>query len=519
ETELGLCRQGGRVSVPRDADTVAIGGGTAGAVVAGILAAESDERVLVLEAGPDYGPAGRGHWPQDLLDARALGYTHDWRYASGDTYPGRTVNFERAKVIGGCSAHNGCAAIWGSRVDYDGWAGMGLAGWSTADLLPHFERAAENLRVRCYAPDEVTPFQRACLEAAPGAGIPLTDDLNDLAEDEGMAPSPVNIVAGTRWNTAFAYLDPVRERPNLTVAGNCNVDRLLIERGRVTGVRYIGPEGSAEVSATRFVVAGGTYGSPVVLLRSGIGDPEELAVLGINPTIALPGVGRNLHDHPSVRLMFAGTPHLEARMADFAADHWMPEEQTIAKFRSRLYPQSEPGFDLHLYPVGGPGSSAETGWHWSFPIACMTPRSRGSLTLRAADPLGEPRIEHRYISDPDGHDRAVLADGIRIARELAAQPALRDLLGAELSPGTSVRDGSAIEAWIDGAIEHYYHPVGTCAMGLESDPNAVTDGRGRIHGLENAFVADCSIMPVIPRANTNVPAVVVGERIAGWLLA
>lgn len=504
--------------MPREADTVVLGGGTAGAVVAGLLAGQSDQRVVVLEAGPDFGPFGDGRWPEDLLDARALGYTHDWNYASGDTYPNRVVNFERAKVIGGCSSHNGCAAIWGSRVDYDGWAEMGLAGWSSAELLPIFPRAAERLRVRRYAPHEVTPFQQACLDAAPGAGIPLTDDLNDFDEDEGMATSPVNIWEGTRWNAAFAYLDPVRQRPNLTIGDWSTADRLVIERGVANSVHYMGPDGPGEISATRFVVAGGAYGSPAILLRSGVGEPDELRAVGIEPAIPLPGVGRNLHDHPSVRLRFSGTPQLEAAMTAFSRERWMPEEQTIAKFRSRLYPASKPGFDLHLYPVGGPDGESETGWHWSFPVACMTPRSRGAVTLWSADPGREPRIEHRYLSDPEGHDRAVLREGLRTARRLAAQPALRDLLGTELNPGSPIQDDAALDEWIEGAIEHYYHPVGTCAMGPDEDSTAVTDTRGRVHGLENVFVADCSIMPVIPRANTNLPAVIVGERIAGWLL-
>jgi choline dehydrogenase len=219
-----------------------------------------------------------------------------------------------------------------------------------------------------------------------------------------------------------------------------------------------------------------------------------------------------------VRLFFRGTPRLEAAMSAFAERQWMPEEQTIAKIRSGLYPQSAAGFDLHLYPVGGPDGESETGWHWSFPVACMTPRSRGAVTLRSPDPEREPRIEHHYLSDPEGHDRAVLREGLRAARMLAAQPQLRELLGAELNPGPSIQDDEAMEEWIDGAIEHYYHPVGTCAMGRVDDPLAVTDPKGRVHGLENVFVADCSIMPVIPRANTNLPAVVVGERIAGWLL-
>ncbi|HLL51474.1 MAG TPA: GMC family oxidoreductase N-terminal domain-containing protein, partial [Thermomicrobiales bacterium] len=362
------------MSVPREADTVVIGGGTAGAVVAGLLAERGNERVLVLEAGPDFGSFGDGRWPHDLLDARALGYTHDWRYASGETYPNRIVNFERAKVIGGCSSHNGCAAIWGSGVDYDGWASMGLEGWSSTDLLPFFSRAVARMRVRRYSRDEITPFQQACLDAADPAGIPQTGDLNDLDEDEGMAASSVNIVDGTRWNAAFAYLDPVRTRLSLTIAGGCEVDRLVIDQGAVTGVRYIGPHGPDQVSGNRFIVAGGTYGSPAILLRSGIGDPDELRQIGIEPTVELRGVGRNLHDHPSVRVKFAGTPELESLMTSFAADRWMPEEQTIAKIRSPLYPDATPGFDLHLYPVGGPDNTSETGWHWSFPVACMTPR-------------------------------------------------------------------------------------------------------------------------------------------------
>lgn len=507
------------MSASHDADTVVIGGGTAGAVVAGLLAEQSDENILVLEAGPDYGPHDDGQWPRDLLDARALGYSHDWRFTSGDTYPGRIVNFERAMVIGGCSAHNGCAAIWGSAIDYDSWAKMGLQGWSTADLLPAFARASQRLRVRSYGDDEVTPFQRACLDAAVNAGIPLTQNLNDLNEDEGMSPSPVNIWEGTRWNTAFAYLDPVRERPNLTVLGHCVVDRLMIDHGGASAVRYFGPDGPGEVTARRFVICGGTYGSPTVLLRSGVGDLAELRALGIEPTVELPGVGRNLHDHSAVTVVFKGTPELEASMIAFADGHWAPEEQTIAKLRSRHYPAGESGFDLHIYPVGGPDAATETGWHWYFPVACMTPKSRGAVTLRSVDPRQEPRIEHGYITDSEGHDRTILADGVRIARELARQSPLREVLGEELAPGPDVIEEADIDRWIAGTIGHYYHPVGTCAMGPASDPMAVTNARGRVHGLENVFVADCSIMPVIPRANTNVPAVVVGERIAEFLLS
>ena len=207
-------------SLPRHADTVVVGGGTSGAAVAGLLGERGDGTVLLLEAGPDYGPFDGGRWPADALDARALCSSHDWGYTSEETYPGRVVPFDRARLIGGCSAHNGCAAIWGHRIDYDGWVARGNAGWGTDELLPLFREAAARLRVRKPAPEEITPYQAAWLEAAPGAGVPLVDDLNDLDEDVGMSASPANIHDGVRWNTAFAFLDPVRARPNLTVAGD-----------------------------------------------------------------------------------------------------------------------------------------------------------------------------------------------------------------------------------------------------------------------------------------------------------
>ena len=285
----------------------------------------------------------------------------------------------------------------------------------------------------------------------------------------------------------------------------------------------IGPDGPKTVEADRVILCAGTYGSPAILLRSGVGDPESLRAAGIVPLHALPGVGRNLHDHPAVEMSFAGSPELEARMAAFSADHWMPEEQTIAKARSSVCREA---FDLHLYPVGGPDPAARHVWRWLLPIACMTPRSRGQLTLRGADPALPPRIDHRYLTDPDGADVRVLADGLALGRAMAAQPALASLLGEELRPGPEARTMADLAAFAEAACVHYYHPVGTCAMGPGApwaseaggdDPAAVVDARGKIHGLANAYVADASVIPVIPRANTNLPALVVGMRIAGWL--
>jgi choline dehydrogenase len=498
------------------ADTVVIGAGTAGAAVAGLLAERSDESVLLLEAGPDYGARDSGRWPAQLLDARALPISsHDWGYDSGATWPYRTLAFERARVIGGCSAHNGCAEIWGSRLDYDNWAALGNPGWATNDLLPFFGAGAERLRVRRYRDDEITPFHAACLAAGPGAGIPVVTDLNDLDQDVGIATSPVNIVDGVRWNAAFAYLDPVRGRANLTIAGNVLTDRLIVRGARVEAVAVVHDGRATTVRAGRVVLCGGSYGSPAILLRSGIGDAAELRGLGIAAALDLPGVGKNLHDHPVGGLLFSGTPELERRMTEFGAGHWLPEEQTIAKARST---RCERGFDLHIFPTGGLGHNGE-GWRWIVPIACMTPRSRGALHLTSPDPAAAPYIDHGYLTDAEGEDLQVLVEGIELARSLAAQPVLASVLGDEVLPGASIAARADLAEMLKTFCMHYYHPVGTCRMGPARERDAVVDARGRIHGLANAYVADASIIPVIPRANTNMPALVIGERIAHWLVS
>lgn len=502
-------------SLPPFVDTLILGGGTSGAVVAARIAEATGESVLVAEAGPDYGALSDGRWPADLVDASALAATHDWGYSSANTYADRSVPFQRARVIGGCSSHNGCAAIWGHRLDYDAWAAAGNEGWSTDDLLPYFIEASARMRVHHPLNREATPFQQACLDAASMFGVPRASNLNDLDDPVGMALSPVNIVNGLRWNSAFAYLDPLRDRPNLTVVGNHLADRLLIEGTTVVGARLIGPSGPVEIRATRTIVSGGAYGSPAILLRSGIGNPAELTPIGVTPTHALAGVGKNLHDHPSVSLEFAGTDALRALMIDHRASNWSPEEQAIAKLRSSRC--DDGAFDLHLYPVGGPHAPAQHGWRFAFPVACMTPKSRGKVRLTGTNPEAVLAIDHRYLGDVDGHDAAVLVDGFEIAKGITRQGPLAGLLGEELAPFAGVGK-TELEARVRSEVEHYYHPVGTCKMGPASDPGAVVDNSGAIHGLAGVYVADCSIMPVVPRANTNIPAIVVGERIASFLI-
>ena len=493
-----------------NADTVVIGGGTAGAAVAARLVERTAQEVLLIESGPDYGAFSKGGWPAQLLDARSLPGGHDWGYVNGAS-TGRPVHLlERARVIGGCSAHNGCAAIWGSRVDYDGWAAMGNDGWSADDLLPFFKLANETLRVKRISSAEITPWQQACLDTAPQIGIPQVADLNNLDEDIGMSTSPVNIVEGVRWNSAFAYLDPLRGSERLTILGGTQVDRLKLQGARAVAVEAIGPNGSVTIETGRIIVCAGTYGSPAVLLRSGIGPAEELHSLGIEPRLDLP-VGRNLHDHPAVYLKYIGTPEIVSAMMDFVARGGILfSEQTIAKFRSKYCSSA---YDLHLFPVGGQFTDTADSWEFLLPVANMTPLSRGSVQLTSADPFTTLKIDTAYLSDPDGRDLAILWDGIEQVRDYACRTPLATLIGEEISPTVEYRTPEDVRR--DNL--HYYHPVGTCKMGPESDPNAVVDARGKVRGTDNLYVADASIMPVVPRANTNIPALVVGERIAAWL--
>jgi choline dehydrogenase len=493
---------------PSAVDTIVVGAGTAGATVAGRLAAGSTERTLLLEAGPDYGPADSGRWPPDLLDATSVASSHDWGYTG--EFAGQVISFGRARVIGGCSSHNAGEVVFGSRLDYDRWAAAGNAGWSARELAPLFASAWEQLRVRRVALDELTPFQRACRDAIVAGGIPAVEDLNDLDENAGVAPCPVNIDGTMRVNSAFGYVDPVRDR--LVVAGDALVERVLVRDGRAHGVAVRDDQQLVEIGASRVVVCAGAYGSPAILLRSGIGPAGELAAIGVKPALHLPGVGRNLHDQPCVEVGYEGS----AEMVELhrAETGWLPHEQVIAKFPSA---DCHAGFDLHIYPVGGYSKSLSR-WFWFMGAACLTPLSRGSVRLTGPGSGDKLLIDHRYLSDPGGYDRGRLAEGVERIRDIAAALELRRLLGREVHPGPDVTGRQAIEHFIDQAAVHYYHPAGTCKMGPVGDPDAVVDSDGRVHGIEGLLVADASIMPAVTSGNTNMPTAVIGERIARSLL-
>jgi choline dehydrogenase len=502
-------------ALPVEAEIIVVGGGSGGAAVAGRLA-EGGREVLLLEAGPDPGPRGDPRWPPDLLDATRMGTSADWGLDSGDTYPDRVMRFERAKILGGCSTHNSAVQTWGHERDYDGWAELGGAGWTAARMRPLLEAASERQRVVDYSAAELTPYQGAWYEAGPGVGLPQLRTLNDLSETVGIAPESVNILDGVRFNSAFAYLDPARGRPNLTIVGDALVDRLILDSTTVTGVEVIHRGARARVAAGTVVLCGGSFCTPAVLLRSGVGPAADLRALGINVAVDLNGVGANLHDQPVVLMSWAGSAEIQQAMQVRDATGWSPDEQVMAKVASSWDPDC---FDIHIFPYSPSHATPDHSHTWHAGASCLLPRSRGRVWITSPDPEVLPRVDHRFYSDPENHDIAVLREAIAMMRDLAAQPALAGRLGPEVAPGPAgLTDPGEIEAYLRAHLDSYWHPVGTCAMGPDPDAGAVLDCRGAVHGLQGCLVADCALMPCAPRATTAMPASVIGERIAAFML-
>jgi choline dehydrogenase len=485
----------------RTAEVVIVGGGSAGAVVGARLAAAGTDVVLI-EAGPDYGAHADGGWPTEILDATALATSHDWGYGSGPVAGREPWTFERARILGGCSAHNGAIAAVGHRADYDAW---GVPGWTTDELRPIIATVLDNMRVRAYLASEAGPFHAACLEAARTIGWTIASDLCDLDAGESFGLETVNVVDGVRWNTAFAYLDPMRSSPHLTIVGGALVDR--VEETPSGVVIHTIENGVATITtADQLVLAAGVYGTPAILERSGIGDPKLLRSLGIDVVVEAPLVGTNLHDHPLGNVKREQAAGLRQEIDDAMRRGFVPEEQTLGKLSSSL---ADGIFDLHVFPVCASNQISFLEGRAEVEVAVMTPRSRGASHITSTDPEAHPAIDHAYLTDPDDHDLRVMRDGLEMAEEFFSQPAFDDIL----LPAPR-RDMSA-EA-IRRDVVHYYHPVGTTPMGTDAS-TSVCDPQGRVWGTERITVADVSLMPQIPRGNTNIPAVMIGERIAGFL--
>jgi choline dehydrogenase-like flavoprotein len=436
-------------------DVLVLGGGTAGCVLAARLSEDPSRSVCLVEAGPDYGPYVDGRWPEDMLDGRTLAFSHAWERQDEDDR-----SQLRARIIGGCSAHNACALLPGLPADYDEWG----HGWSHAVMAPYLARAARQLRGREFADEEVSPWQKAFTTAGRTIGL-------------AGGPHPANAVGSVRWHTGFAYLDEARDRDNLTVLADTLAERVLLADGRTTGAET----SSGPVEAKLVVVASGSYGSPALLLRSGIGP-------GLH--VDLP-VGENLRDHVGVGYSWEVDERLVRETEEFEREHPL--------FMGQVTLFDEPR-DLFVFPSNVPEEAG--GYEFTGAVFSMKPYSTGRVTLSSDDPAAPPVVEHGFLADQ--RDVATLVRGIEVIRRLALTEPLAGYLGPEERPGPD----AGLETYVRTEVRGFFHPVGTCALG------SVVDGRARVLGVENLVVADASIMPTIPRSNTNLSTVAIAERVA-----
>ncbi len=440
-------------------DVLVLGGGTAGCALAARLSESPERSVCLVEAGPDYGPYAEGRWPDDILDARWLALSHAWETDREDR------SQLRARILGGCSAHNACIVLEGAPSDYDEWG----HGWSYDTVRPHLQRAREQLRTRPTTEAELTPWHRAFAAAAPDAIL-----------------HPVNAVGTVRWNAAFAYLDPARSRPNLTILGDVLADRVRLDGTRATGAST----SAGEIEAETVVVTAGAYGSPGILLRSGIGPEQGLPV------------GEGLCDHVGLGFGFEPTEAFRHEILEFAREHPVPMAQVTVAIRSSRCPEGV--CDLFFFPAV---DLEEDGYAISAAVFAMKPRSLGSVRLRSNDPREPLLIDHGFLNDEQ--DAEVLAEGVDALRQLASSDAVRRYAAREVRPGADVDAATHVRTGVRG----FFHPTGTCAVGR------VVDGEGRVLGFENLHVADASIIPSIPRANTNLTAAAIAEKLAVSLAA
>jgi choline dehydrogenase-like flavoprotein len=521
-----------------------VGGGSAGCAVAGRLSEDPGTSVALLEAGGTC-----DNWVVKTPYALSLmvpAKLNNWHF---ETVPqpglnGRIGYQPRGKGLGGSSAINAMVYIRGHRSDYDHWAALGNSGWSYADVLPYFKRSENNadfngeyhgqggpLHVNKLRTDN--PVHEVFLQAAREAQFRIRDDFNG-EEQEGLGLYQLTQQNGERWSAARAYLHPhIGTRANLRVETGAQATRILFEGKRAVGVEYRQGDQLRQLRARRdVIISSGAFQSPQLLQLSGVGDGAALGRHGITTTHHLPGVGENLQDHPDfifsylsdspwfTGTSFSGIGRTLASIGRYRREGRGPLTTNFAECGGFLKTSPDldvPDIQLHfgMAMVDDHGRKRHWGTGFSCHVCLLRPKSRGNVGLHSADPMAPPRIDPKFLSEPD--DLETMVAGYKTTQRLMQTPALKALQKKDMFTA-DVRTDDDIRAILRARVDTVYHPVGTCKMGVD-DPSAVVDPRLKVHGIDGLRVVDASVMPTLIGGNTNAPSIMIGEKAADMIRA